>query len=85
MVVMFITVHFLSNAAVEYDIQKDLRKSLRENAKNIALVNGELKVDADFKYSDSELTYLVVNAQNRTFLGRRFCDDLYSHIESGVR
>ncbi len=69
MVVMFITVHFLSNAAVEYDIQKDLRKSLRENAKNIALVNGELKVDEDFQYSDSEISYLVVNAKNRTFLG----------------
>ena len=58
--VMYIAIYILSNEAVDYELKRDLRKSVETNCHKVRVEDGELVIDEDFPTKKDNVYYLVV-------------------------
>lgn len=59
--VMLIMIRALSNAAIEYDITRDLRRSQEKNARYISNQDGRLVISDDFLYESDHIHFLILD------------------------
>jgi signal transduction histidine kinase len=58
--VMYIAIYILSNEAVDYELKRDLRKSVETYCHKVNIEDGELVIDEDFPTKKDNVYYLVV-------------------------
>lgn len=59
MVIMMVTIYFLSNAAIEYDIKNDLRKSVTKSLDYISIEKDNIKIADKFWYEE-DCTFVII-------------------------
>lgn len=59
MVMMMVTIYFLSNAAIEYDIKNDLRKSVTKSLDYISIEKDNIKIADKFWYEE-DCTFVII-------------------------
>lgn len=59
-VFLLIAVHFLSNAAIAYEVMRELRKSIEGNVRNAFVVDGMLQLENDFMYETDSIRFLIL-------------------------
>lgn len=60
-IVMIVTIRLLSNAAIDYEISKELNKSTKLNAQNLSIEDGELVISDGFLYESDEVRFVIIN------------------------
>ncbi len=68
-IVMVITVRLLSNAAIDYEIKRELNKSVDANARNLSIVDGELVISDDFVYESDQVCFLIIKRNGDILTG----------------
>lgn len=68
-VIMMALICFLSGQAVDYEIKRELRKSIDSNLYHISARNGELKISEDFRYQDDQVRFVVIRRGGKLIAG----------------
>lgn len=67
--IMLIMIRFLSNAAVEYDIKQDLKRSVEKNLHHVSIEYGQLNISEDFLYQDDYIHFVIVRRNGKVWAG----------------
>ncbi len=68
-VIMVILIRFLSNAAVDYEIKRELRRGIDANLYHISTRNGKLNISENFRYQDENICFVVIRRGGRLLAG----------------
>ena len=68
MLLMMMTIRLLSNAAIEYDIKNDLRKSMNQSLKYISFEKDGLKIEDEFWYIQ-DCTFVILRTDGTVEAG----------------
>lgn len=68
-VIMVILIRFLSGAAVDYEIKRELRKGIDANLSHISTKNGKLKISENFRYQDESVWFVVIRRGGKVLAG----------------
>jgi len=68
-VIMVIMIRFLSGAAVDYEIKRELRKSIDANRYHISTRGGELRISDTFRFQDENIRYVVIRRGKKIMAG----------------
>lgn len=68
MLLMMMTIRLLSNAAIEYDIKNDLRKSVNQSLKYISFEKDGLKIEDEFWYIQ-DCTFVILRTDGTVEAG----------------
>lgn len=59
MMIMLFTVHYLSAAAIEYDIKNDLRQDVNKMTDYVYIKDGKLNIEDEFWYQQDSIFLIV--------------------------
>ena len=68
-VIMVILIRFLSSAAVDYEIKRELRKGIDANLFHISTRNGKLKISENFRYQDEKVRFVIIRRGGKVLAG----------------
>ena len=68
-VIMVILIRFLSSAAVDYEIKRELRKVIDANLFHISTRNGKLKISENFRYQDEKVRFVIIRRGGKVLAG----------------
>ena len=68
-VIIMVMIWILSDTAVDYELKRELRKSLDANLYHISTRSGELKISEDFRYQDDNIYFVVIRKNGEVFAG----------------
>lgn len=69
-IIMLILIRILSNAAVEYDIKRELAKDMRQNLRYVDIVEGKLEISEEFVYKSDSVSFLLVKKNGTVIEGK---------------
>ncbi len=68
-VIMMVMIRFLSGQAVDYELKRELRKSIDANLYHISARRGELDISEDFRYQDETVCFVVLRRNGKILAG----------------
>ncbi len=68
-VIMMVMIHILSNTAVDYELKRELRKSIDSNLYHISARNSELNISEDFRFQDDNIHFVVLKRNGKLLAG----------------
>lgn len=80
-VIMLVMIRLLSDAAVEYDIKQELRKSVDNNAQFVDVEQDEVIISDRFLYQDEDIHFLVIQRRGEIVAGE-YPEDIVSELKN---
>lgn len=78
---MMIAIRLFSNAAVDYEIKREIRKSTDNNRRNLSVVNGKLEIADGFSYQSDNVSFVVLK-RNGEILAGEYPENIRSDMEN---
>lgn len=67
--IMLVLIRILSNAAVEYDIKRELTRAVRENANYVTTQDGKLDISDKFSYKSDNVSFILLKKDGEIIEG----------------